>query len=323
MDFHGVLPKFKVDRVLNADEREHKLEQGECLNIGRQSLDSDTKVIMMNSNFLELVDKNYFSRGFLSLIGSVFCVMLSVALLFLLWSIFKDGGAISSYELRFIFAFSLIAVPLIVLTIYIVMSECFSFTHYPIRFDRENRQVLFFRLDGTIRNEPWDKVFFTSGLGLRKSINQEYYISGHILADDGETVIDTFCMPATSSDRKELERHWEFVRRYMEEGPESVSHVVNFCLPIYGKREGYQFGLIILMSAYNGATFYLLPLIFTLSFILSIPRYIAMVTSKVPVWPESIEEQCAVLENDPYAVDASINSKHPWRDMFRKQPEDE
>jgi hypothetical protein len=26
--------------------------------------------------------------------------------------------------------------------------------------------------------------------------------------------------------------HWEFVRRYMEDGPEAVSSLVKFCMPI-------------------------------------------------------------------------------------------
>jgi len=106
----------------------------------------------------------------------------------------------------------------------------------------------------------------------------------------------------------------------MEEGPESVAQVVNFCLPIAGKREGYQFGLLYLLSGFNGAPMFLLPLLFALSFIFSIPRYIAMITSKVPVWPQSIESQCAPLEDDHYAVDASNNPEHPWRDLFGKAP---
>ncbi|WNN43188.1 DUF6708 domain-containing protein [Winslowiella toletana] len=201
-------------------------------------------------------------------------------------------------------------------------AEWFAWTHYPIRFDRINRQVHFFRPDGTIRSVPWEKVFFTSGLSHRKEFNKDYYISGHIMADDNETVIDSFCLPSTHSDRKQLERHWEFVRRYMEEGPASVAPVVNFCLPIAGKREGYQFGLLYLLSGFNGAPMFLFPLLFALSFIYSIPRYIAMVTSKVPVWPENIEAQCAAAVDDPYAIDASSNPKHPLRDLFRKTPEE-
>ncbi|MBA0039017.1 hypothetical protein HS962_22645 [Pantoea sp. BIGb0393] len=323
MDYYGLFPKFKFNRKLNIDEKNNKLKNNQRIDASEQSLISDAKVISMNSHYLELVDKYYSAKGMIGFIGAVAVIMLTPSILFLSYSIFFEYGwsdlsAVSMYSfLIFIF--------LVTDAWFFKMlkTEWFALTHYPVRFDRKNRLVHFIRLDGSARSVEWDKVFFTSGLSHRKDFNKDYYISGHILADDNETVVDTFCLPATSSDRKELERHWEFVRRYMEEGPESVVHVVKDCLPIAGKREGYQFGLIYLMSAYNGAPIFLFPLIFTLSFIFSIPRYIAMVTSKVPVWPKDIEAQCELLKNDPFAIDASLNSKHPWRDMFRKTPENE
>ena len=214
--------------------------------------------------------------------------------------------------------FTLMLVPAILFSFKLLKIEWFAWTHYPVRFDRKNRLVHVFRLNGSAYSVPWDSVFFTTGLSHRKDANKDYYISGHVLADDNKTVIDTFCLPATHSDREQLERHWEFVRRYMEEGPESVIRVVDFCLPIAKKREGYRFGLLYLLSGFNGAPLFLFPLLFVLAFIFSVPRYLAMVTSRVPVWPESIESLCRVDKDDPYRVDASGNPEHPWRNLFRK-----
>ncbi|SQJ22637.1 Uncharacterised protein [Serratia rubidaea] len=185
-----------------------------------------------------------------------------------------------------------------------------------MRFDRKNRLVHVFRLDGSSYSVVWDSVFFTSGLNHRKDFNKDYYISGHVLAEDKVTVLDTFCLPATHGDRKQLERHWEFVRRYMEEGPESVIGVVDFCLPIAEKREGFGFGLLYLMSGFNGAPLFLLPLFFVLASLFVLPRYIAMLTSRRPRWPASIESRCRIAGDDPYRRDASDNSPHPWRDIF-------
>jgi hypothetical protein len=42
----------------------------------------------------------------------------------------------------------------------------------------------------------------------------------------------------------------------MEEGPESVIGVVDFCLPIAKKREGYRFGLLYLLSGFNGHRYF-------------------------------------------------------------------
>jgi len=322
MDYYGLFPKFKFNRPLKADEKKNQLKQNEKIDLDGQSVVPDLKVIAMNSHCLELVDKYYSAKGVMSLLGASSVTMFSLGSLFLFYSLFFDYGwgrlaGISAYFLLII-----ICISMDIFMFKMLKAEWFAWTHYPIRFDRINRQVHFFRLDGTIRSVPWEKVFFTSGLSHRKEFNKDYYISGHILADDNETVIDSFCLPSTDSDRKQLERHWEFVRRFMEEGPASVAPAVNFCLPIAGKREGYQFGLLYLLSGFNGAPMFLLPLLFALSFIYSIPRYIAMVTSKVPVWPENIEAQCAAAVDDPYAIDASSNPKHPLRDLFRKTPEE-
>jgi hypothetical protein len=323
MDCYGLFPRFKCNRKLILDEKDNELMKKQRIELDEKELAPDITVISINSNYLELVDKYYSSKGVLSFISGGGFIILTILLLSIVYSVIFEYGWDNIGVSAPYFIFLVPCSAMIVFLYYMLRTEWFSWTHYPIRFDRKNRLVHFIKLDGTARSVPWDGIFFTSGLSYRKQFNKDYYISGHILADDNETVIDTFCLPATSSDRKELDRHWEFVRRYMEEGPESVLHAVEECLPIAGKREGYQFGLFILISAHSGAPLFLFPLIFALSFIFSIPRYIAMVTSKVPVWPKDIEEQCTALENDPYAVDASINSKHPWRDMFRKTPENE
>ncbi|WNN43189.1 DUF6708 domain-containing protein [Winslowiella toletana] len=322
MDYYGLFPKFKFNRPLKPDEKKNQLKQNEKIDLDGQSVMPDVKVIAMNSHCLELVDKYYSAKGFMSLLAAPVVIMLTATFLATSYSFFfvYGWGRLSGVVLNFLSLLVIISMDIFMFKV--LKAEWFAWTHYPIRFDRINRQVHFFRLDGTIRSVPWEKVFFTSGLSHRKDFNKDYYISGHILADDNETVIDTFCLPSTDSDRKQLERHWEFVRRYMEEGPASVAPAVNFCLPIAGKREGYQFGLLYSLYLFNGAPMFLFPLLFALSFILSIPRYIAMVTSKVPVWPENIEAQCAAAVDDPYAIDASSNPKHPLRDLFRKTPEE-
>ncbi|WP_156292771.1 DUF6708 domain-containing protein [Serratia oryzae] len=322
MDYYGLFPKFKLNRPLAEGEKEHQLKQGRYIDLGTQSIIPDNKVISISSSYLELVDKYYSAKGFISLIGAFGFFSCSLMLILTCIDTLPNIEWRLSTSTKLFLSFSFLLVPAIILTFKILKTEWFAWTHYPVRFDRKNRLVHVFRLDGSTYSVPWDSVFFTSGLNHRKEFNKDYYISGHVLADDNQTVIDTFCLPATHSDRRELERHWEFVRRYMEEGPESVIGVVNFCLPIAKKREGFRFGLLYLLSGCNGAPLFLFPFFFVLFFIFSVPRYIAMVTSKIPVWPESIESLCKVAADDPYLVDASSNSKHPWRDIFKKSSPD-
>ena len=317
MDYYGLSPRFKLNRSLNQAEREYQLKQHEAIDLNGQSLVPDIKVISINSGYLEMVDKYYSAKGVLSLIGAFSFFMSLGGLIFLIITIPGIGWRFTGTE-RNLLVVILLFTPVIIFSFIILKTEWFAWTHYPIRFDRRNRLVHIIRLNGSAYSVPWEKVFFTSGLSHRKDGNKDYYISGHVLAEDNDTVTETFCLPATHSDRKQLERHWEFVRRYMEEGPESVAGVVDFCLPIAKKREGYRFGLLCLLSGFNGAPLFLFPLLFPLGLIFSIPRYIAMITSRVPVWPESIESLCPVDKNDPYFIDATSNSPTPWRDLFRK-----
>jgi hypothetical protein len=317
MDNYGLFPKFRLNRPLNEDEKKYQLKQHQASDLAGQTLVPDVKVIRINSGYLELVDKYYAGKGIGTLIAAVPFFGASLVLL----AMAVDNIAYLRWQFsgteQLLLAISLICIPAIILSFKLLKTECFAWTHYPIRFDYRNQLVHIFRLDGTTRSVPWDKVFFTLGLSHRKEFNKDYYISGHVLAEDNETVIDSFCLPATHSERQPLERHWEFVRRYMEEGPESVIKSVDFCLPLVGRREGYSFGLLYSLSLYDGAPLFLLPLFFTLAFFFSIPRYIAMITSRVPVWPESIESQCRIEADDPYCIDASKNPRHLWRNIFR------
>ncbi|EPL9572509.1 DUF6708 domain-containing protein, partial [Providencia rettgeri] len=142
------------------------------------------------------------------------------------------------------------------------------------------------------------------------------YISGHVLADDGVTIVDTFCLPASHSNIPALKAHWEFVRRYMETGPEGLESRISFCLPIADKKESYGFSFFYLMTIYNGAPIVLLPFLAPLAFLFSIPRYIGILTSRRPVWPESIQALCPVDKDDPYRLDASTNPKSLWGAFF-------
>ncbi|UUR73820.1 DUF6708 domain-containing protein [Enterobacter asburiae] len=318
MDYYGLFPKFKLNRELNDEEIKHQLKQHQVTKLDGQSVVPDMKVITLNSHYLELVDKYFSAKGFLSLIAAFVFFSASLFYLAVLLDTVPYLRWMFSKNEKSLLIFTLMLIPAILFSFKLLKTEWFAWTHYPVRFDRKNRLVHVFRLNGSTYSVPWDSVFFTTGLSHRKDANKDYYISGHVLADDNETVIDTFCLPATHSDRKQLERHWEFVRRYMEEGPESVIGVVDFCLPIAKKRESYRFGLLYLLSGFNGAPLFLFPFLFVLAIIFSVPRYLAMVTSRVPVWPESIESLCRVVKDDPYRVDASCNPEHLWRNIFRK-----
>ncbi|MBG3131944.1 hypothetical protein I4674_19505 [Proteus mirabilis] len=200
--------------------------------------------------------------------------------------------------------------------LFLLKTEWFTWTHYPLRFDRQNQMIHAFRTDGSIISVPWAKVFFTTGLNYVKNISADYYISGHVLADDNKTTIDTFCLPASTGNFELLKYHWEFIRRYMEEGPEHLIQQVEFCLPIANKKESYGFTFFYICTLFKGLFKILMLLMFPLIFIISIPRYIAILTSRRPIWPEEIEAQCKIDAHDPYLLNEKTNPKDLWKAFY-------
>ncbi|MEZ6877539.1 DUF6708 domain-containing protein [Enterobacter sp. KBR-315C3_2022] len=320
MDYYGLYPKFKINRLLNESERNLQLHQKQAFHFtNEQTIVSDVSVIKMNSTYLEMVDKYYGQKGFSSIfVGFSICLLIygviSISYIIVNRGCFYWGDV--GLFLTVVGSF----IPIALFLLKLLKTEWFAWTHYPIRFNRKEQLVHVHRLNGTVFTVPWDKVFFTTGLSHSKGPTKAWYISGHVLADDGITVTETFCLPASHLIREELFRHWEFIRRYMEEGPEAVADAVDICMPVDGRREGYTFGLLRLLMNFSGSTIFLFPLTFPVCLVLSVSRYIAMLTSKIPTWPQEVEALCRIDPDDPVNLSAATNSRHLWRDLFTNPP---
>ncbi|WP_331710064.1 DUF6708 domain-containing protein, partial [Mangrovibacter phragmitis] len=137
--------------------------------------------------------------------------ILSVALLvidFFLIAILHDDYQGGAYG---IILFSVGFIVVLLLFGRILLKEWFRYTHYPVRFNRKTRQVHIFQVSGEIITVPWNKIYFTTN---RQRLNE--CIVGHILAEDNDTVLNTFSFGHVGT-RDELSRYWEFIRCYMEE----------------------------------------------------------------------------------------------------------
>jgi hypothetical protein len=320
MDYYGLYPKFKINRPLNESERNDQLHQKEPSYLtNEKSIISDASVIKMNSTYLEMVDKYYGQKGFSSVFAAFFFILLSCVYIAMVVVSIKRNPFDWS-DIGMLLVAGVFIIPIIFFVWIMLRTEWFAWTHYPIRFNRKEQLVHVHRLNGTVFTVPWDKVFFTTGLSHSKGPTKAWYISGHVLADDGITVTETFCLPASHLIREELFRHWEFIRRYMEEGPEAVADAVDICMPVDGRREGYTFGLLRLLMNFSGSTIFLFPLTFPVCLALSVSRYIAMLTSKIPTWPQEVEALCRINPDDPVNLSAATNSRHLWRDLFTNTP---
>lgn len=299
MEFTGQLTPYSIDRPLSSSEREHQLMQSQRLDV---DIYHELSVIEINSNWLEVVDKFFFNKGAVTLV-SIFVIVfqfwvMSTFILLSLTELLRGD-----FSGLIIWGLFIIVIPACVFFWGKMKSEI-NYTHYPIRFNRKTRMVHVFRQDGTVLSVKWEKVFFTQV----RVTNGMWDTVGHVLDEDGITVRETFGLPASGvgvKGRESAKGYWEFIRRFMEEGPASVSGVISGCLPIKDKKETFRFSFERIAASLGS---YINPLI--LVYYAFYPgRMIAMHFSKIPQWPAEIEAQCQRLDgHDPFFRDASMNT---------------
>ena len=306
MEYTGLLHKYPVNRPLTENEHQDQLKQGQRC---EGELAYQLSAIRMNSTFIELVDKFYGWKGVLTtaciLAGILFAVM--VARSVWLQMTFYLSGRDSANDVLIQIVLLLVVFALAALfPIWLLRKEAFAYTHYPIRLNRKTRMVHVFRLDGTVLSVPWNEVFFCLSY-CKQGI---WDIRGHVLEKDGMTVKETFSFGVIGSGetgKKVLREYWEFVRRYMEEGPAEAARLVTIFLPIAEKRERVIDGFRRMHAEASGAPALLRLLAVTMGLIFIPGRWFAMRTSKVPRWPSEIEAVCRVELNDPCDKDARSN----------------
>lgn len=89
-------------------------------------------------------------------------------------------------------------------------------------------------------------------------------------------------------------------RRYMEDGPSSLPEVKH-CLPIADQKEPWAVGFYKLQAYTNSWWLTMVPV----SILFSLCRWLANLTSKIPMWPADIEDACRVGPHDPFIRDAT------------------
>ena len=187
------------------------------------------------------------------------------------------------------------------------IGEWFRYTHYPIRFNRKRRTVHVFRGDGTVLEAPWDNIYFTLHESKKVGGMTWLGISGLVLKDP-QTVEEQFTFGYSSTSIGNCQRHWEFVRRYMQHGPQAVMHAEGFtyCLPIADKKETpYQAWIELLSTMGTSTVLRIVMMPFLVAFFIG--RMFANATCKVPLWPADVEAACLIDANDPYVRDSSSN----------------
>lgn len=306
MEFTGLaIGRYKKNRLISDDEKADRLVQGRRLDVEPTC---QLSVIKINSTYLESVDRFFGGRGVLTLgasVAIVFSVVAIVTMGGLILHRYRAGLEDAATTFTSLAVILFISGPFAIWAYWIARRELFRLTHYPIRLNRRNGMLYVHRLDGSILSVPWGSVFFTLS-PCSAMYGKTWDIRGLVLNVGGNTVKKEFAFSMWSTDKDDLRSHWEFLRRYMEEGPSAVLGQIEFCMPVDGKRESFRSGLERVFAPYAGHLFFFwMMLPFNLA--VACRRWIVMRTCKIPIWPEDIESACRIEEGDPYVRDARIN----------------
>lgn len=276
-------------------------------------------VIRINSTYLELVDGYFKNRGTMAAIGLYAVLLFSGALLAFWYSTFTDYflkpqwhySADPSANAMLMAMAAITSMAFCPIVGFIAFNrrigEWFGYTHYPIRLNRKNQTVYVFRSDGTVLSAPWNGLYFTLRTNLRAGIYNNYGIAGLVLTGP-DTVLETFVFGYASERIDFCHEHWEFIRRYMEEGPQAVIDAPGLDMfpPIADKRETIYQGWIRLIAndSWN-------PIVKTLMYPINALFFIGRLTNrwtcKVPLWPAEVEAACGIDAQDPYVRDSGNN----------------
>ncbi|WP_157958613.1 DUF6708 domain-containing protein [Salinicola sp. CPA57] len=284
-------------------------------------------VIKINSNYIELVDRWYPIRGFwawLSVVLGLGSVLAGGALVYASFFPLDDPLVSGAGEKFFLVVVSLMFFLLAWFGAwYAFKEECLGYTHYPMRLNRKNRQVYFFRQDGTVLTVPWESLFLTLGESKSPLAGTTYDLRAHVLDDDGETVRESFSLgyPSPLGNAQSIDKFWAFLQPYMEaeDGVERTWHHLKentgYLVPVDNRREGWRWSIA--RSFMLGAHWPYLQLLFSPFLGLNaLGRMLAMSTSKIPQWPEEVERANPEEPDDPYRLTWRDNGPLGWWELY-------
>nr|WP_256253167.1 DUF6708 domain-containing protein [Burkholderia ubonensis] len=169
------------------------------------------------------------------------------------------------------------------------------------RLDRKNQMVHVFRHNGEdgVSSYRWRDITFgmIGGGALQRSFVKGV-MAGYVRRPDGS--YDYFRLGVMWPTEEGMRGQWEYFRRYMEEGPDSLPEP-EILLPIENKRESFRMGAQLcwfLAGPMLGPAIFLAPLTVPGSLL---RWFIMHVTRCLPRWPQHIMDICPISADDKYA----------------------
>ena len=270
-------------------------------------------IVARNETYMEVADGRYMRRGF----GGMMFSLLEIPALFIAYStsiyiLFWRERIHDFPAYVFLAVFTLvIGTPVVLLLGYQWKQEMFDYTYKPIRLVRSTRKVHVFQHNGPggVWSLDWDKLVFCLKKG---GIN--WGVLGY-LPDANDHVTHAFYLgaflpvnPKGIDPDEPLLAHWEYFRRYMEEGPSSVP-TPEILLPIQNRREPFLYGMWRSWQMFGPYLVLALPFA-PVTTLAGIFRWLGMHMSRLPRWPAEVEAQCQVAADDTAVQRESIKTTH-------------
>lgn len=224
---------------------------------------------------------------------------------------------------------------LIIGIIAILFTEIFTFTYFPIRFNRKTRKVYVRQANRKVEVFDWDDLRFY--MSTSKPAHDGADIKALVTTNDGATVKQMFAFPFVSETTAneyiggvQLKQHFEFVRRYMEaesdDELEAVKNAIRYIHPVHQKRENplVSFQRVVLggHNTYSNMEYPKTSFTPDASLLAITPilwmrylgRLLSINTSITPRFSEAIEAECQIDPNDPndlnrYPPEGNIQDK--------------
>ncbi|QOW51435.1 hypothetical protein G0029_16725 (plasmid) [Acinetobacter sp. YH12138] len=324
----GQWPKYRKNILINKLNPEKNLQQSP--RIDAEHCNHLFAITQMNSTFLDVENKFYTHKGHFNAQNLYFLFFFLISMILIL--IYQ----ISVERFNIIYYFSAFLGGSIFFVIYPLFfnykPDNNNFTHFPIRFNRKNQRVYFLDMQGKFQSGNWQDMKFC--IVQPNSFQGDYEIWGFILNKESQLIEHTVAIGPPVPSIELLESFWGMICIYMAEGPEKlypkdikslendeykIFSKVTFCNDIVGKKESREFSYYrVDINSFGSKFFYYLRFLILESVFWKWGRVYAMWDCKVPMWPESILNDCTIDKDDPYIVNADINRHFHYDAKSRK-----
>ncbi|MGQ4582768.1 DUF6708 domain-containing protein [Lysobacter sp. F60174L2] len=321
LDYRNI--RYPVDRPLTDEERTTRYDPDRVVSAPPMDFLS---VIKLNSTYMDLVDRWYPIKGFNAWLGSAVAFggvfLAGISGTAFLWAPESSDRSALWFLLLVLAPLSL---GLVWAGWWLIRTESWRWTHYPMRLNRKTRQVHVFRQNGTVLTVPWDDLYIVRGEAKSPLAGTTYDLRAHVLDADAETVRESFSLGYTWPCTKEsMNKFWAFLQPYME-APDGMERTYRHLkgkdgnnvqlLPIDGRKEGWRWSIARTFAP--GGHWPWAQILMCIPFGLNaIGRMFAMWTSKQPVWPPEVEEANPVDPDDPYILSWRDNGPLGWWELY-------